>query len=98
MVKRILHDWPDDACVRLLRNCVSAAARGGRVLVIDAIVPQGNVEHGSKDVDLLMLALLGGQERTAAQFERLLERAGLRMLRTIPIPALVSLIESEPIA
>jgi hypothetical protein len=95
VVKRILHDWPDDPCVQLLRNCASAVPRDGRVLVIDAVVPEGNTEHPSKDVDLLMLALLGGKERTAEQFQGLCDRAGLRMTRIIPIPALVSIIECE---
>jgi hypothetical protein len=96
IVKRILHDWPDDVCVQLLHNCANAVPRGGHVLVIDAVVPEGNAEHASKDVDLLMLALLGGKERTAAQFENLFDRAGLHMTRTIALPALVSIIESEP--
>ena len=95
ILKRVLHDWPDDRCVQVLSNCAKAVADEGRVLVIDAIVPPGNVEHASKDVDLMLLALLGGQERTAQQFDHLLARAGLRMTRTISMPALVSIIEAE---
>lgn len=98
IVKRILHDWPDDRCLDLLQLCARAVRPGGRVLVIEAVVPSGNVEHPSKDVDIMMLALLGGQERTVSQFEELFRRAGLRMLRTVPLPALVSIIEAEPLS
>jgi hypothetical protein len=97
ILKRVLHDWPDDRCVAVLSHCREAMAPGGRVLVIDAIVPAGNVEHASKDIDILMLVLLGGQERSVEQFEHLFERSGLRMTRTIGIPALVSIIEAEPL-
>lgn len=92
LVKRILHDWDDGTCVTLLRNCT-----GGRVLVVDAVIPEGDVPHPAKVIDLLMLSLMPGHERTAAQFERLFARAGLRLGRVTGLPPLaVSLVEALP--
>ena len=95
IVKRILHDWPDDHCVTILRNCAASLNANGRVLVVDAVVPPGNAADPMKDMDLMMLALLGGKERTAEQFDELFREAGLRRTRIIPLPAPVSLIEAE---
>ena len=79
VLSRILHGCDDEAATAILRN-VSAAARGNaRVLILDAVVPQGNEPHGSKWLDLLMLLLSGGRERTADEWRRLLGAAGLRV-------------------
>ncbi|WP_306211105.1 methyltransferase [Actinoplanes sp. RD1] len=95
LIKRILHDWDDDTCVRLLRTCAAAARPGARILVIDPVLPEGDTPHQAKAVDLLMMTVMPGHERTAAQFERLLATAGLRLTRIIDIPAMpVSVLEA----
>jgi hypothetical protein len=63
-------------------------------MVIDAVVPAGNQPHPSKAVDLLMM-VIGGQERTEADFRGLYGRAGLKLNRIIPTPSAVSIIEGE---
>jgi orsellinic acid C3-O-methyltransferase len=93
VLKRILHNWDDEDCVRILRNCAQAVAPGGRVLVIDAIIPHGNRAHQSKGMDVMMLAALTGRERTAAQIERLFAAAGLRLERVIATPSVMSIAE-----
>ncbi len=97
LLKRVLHDWPDDICEGILSRCRAAVARGGRVAVVDAVVPPGNQPHLSKDVDLLMMVLLDGRERTESEFGDLLKRSGLKMTRVIPTPSLLSIVEAEPI-
>lgn len=95
VLKRILHDWNDETCEPMLRRCRDAMREGGRVLAIDAVVPGGNAPHPSKDVDLLMMVLLGGKERTEPEFRQLFARSGLKLNRIIPTSSTMSIIEGE---
>jgi hypothetical protein len=92
LLKRILHDWHDDQAVRILQNCRRAMAAGAKVLVMDALVKRSNEPDPAKWMDLNMLALLPGRERTAAEFEELYARAGLTLTRIVPA-ARVSIVE-----
>ncbi|GLF93186.1 methyltransferase [Streptomyces yaizuensis] len=94
LLKRILHDWDDDRCVTVLRHCRAALAPGGRVLVIDAVIPDGNAPHQGKALDLMMMASLTGRERTEADFARLFAASGLRLVRVVPTPAVLSIVEA----
>ena len=87
ILKNILHDWDDEKCVVILRNIARAATPGARLVVIDMIVPPGNVQHLSKKTDLIMMGTHGGKERTAAEFESLFATAGMAVDRVIPTPA-----------
>ncbi|RLV04513.1 SAM-dependent methyltransferase [Streptomyces griseocarneus] len=93
LLKRILHDWDDEQCVTILRNCRRALADGGRVLVIDAVIPPGNEPHGGKTLDLMMMASLVGKERTEPEFRELFAAAGLRLSRVVPTPTVLSIVE-----
>lgn len=93
VLKRILHNWDDERCVRILRNCRAAMAPGGRVLVIDAVVPPGDGAHQSKAMDFMMLAARTGRERTVAQLEPLFDAAGLRIARVITTASVMSIVE-----
>jgi hypothetical protein len=95
MLKLILHDWEDDQCRTVLRNCRTALNPGGRVLVVDAVLPEGDTPHRGKALDLMMMTSLGGRERTEADFTRLLADAGLRLERVIPTPAVLSIVEAS---
>lgn len=95
-LKNILHNWTDDECVRILENCRRAMKPGGKVLIMEMVIPAGNDEHFSKTLDMIMMALLPGQERTVAEYERLLDRAGLRVTKMIPTATTISMIEAEP--
>ncbi|MBD0330214.1 MAG: methyltransferase [Thermoleophilia bacterium] len=76
----ILHDWDDERAATILRVIRAAAPARARVLIRDAVLPPGNEPHGNKWLDLLMLAI-GGRERTAEEWERLLAGAGFRPVR-----------------
>ncbi len=97
ILKRILHDWDDQACVSILRNCQKAMATTSRLLIIDAVVPEGNTPHESKNFDLFMLALFGGQERTQKEWQRLLDDSNLKLKRIWPTPSSLAIIEVERI-
>ncbi|MFE6055913.1 methyltransferase [Kitasatospora sp. NPDC056446] len=94
LLKRITHDWDDEDCVTLLGHCRRALRPGGRVLVLDAVVPPGDTPHQSKDLDLMMMASLTGRERTEADFAELFERAGLRLSRVLPTTTVLSVVEA----
>lgn len=94
VLKRILHDWSDEVCVGILRNCRNAMAPSGRVLVVDTVIPPGNAPHGGKVLDVMMLASLPGRERTEADFQKLFAQAGLRLSRVIPTPTALSITEA----
>lgn len=94
VLKRILHNWDDTDSVRILRACRDALEPGGRVLVVDAVVPEDGREHQSHLMDLMMLGALTGQERTATQLRPLLAAAGLRVTRVIPTSSAMSIVEA----
>lgn len=94
VLKRILHDWNDETCVSLLRHCREAMAEGGRVLVIDTVIPPGNAPHGGKVLDVMMMASLPGRERTEEDFRKLFAQAGLKLSRIVTTPAALSITEA----
>lgn len=91
----ILHDWADEMCIRILRNCRQAMVPGGELLIIDAVIPPGNDPHPGKTLDVLMLATVPGRERSEAEFAALLTAAGLRMTRVLSKPGALSIVEAE---
>ena len=94
MMQHIIHDWYDDKCEIILGNIGRAMPDDGRVLIIEAVVPDGNEPHSGKILDLEMLIAPGGVERTAAEFGTLLENSGFRMTRIIPTRSPVSIVEA----
>ncbi|MFI0423704.1 methyltransferase [Spongiactinospora sp. 9N601] len=94
LLKRILHDWNDEQCVTILRNCRRAMAPGGRVLVVDAVIPKGNEPHQAKTVDVMLMASLPGRERTSAEFAELFAAAGLRLSRVVATGTVLSVVEA----
>jgi len=93
VLKRVTQDWSDDVCVGILRRCSEAVAKDGRIVVVDAVVPPGNTPHPSKTVDLPMMVLADGGERTQEEFADLFSRAGLKPKRGVPTPSLLSVSE-----
>jgi hypothetical protein len=83
ILKRILHDWSDDDSVRILRNCRHAMVPSGRVLVIEQVIQPSNQPDAAKWMDLNMLVMARGRERTPEEFGALYERAGLRLSRVL---------------
>ena len=81
LLSGVLHNWDDDRAAAILRTVGAAALAGGRLLVLDAVLPSGNEPHGSKWLDVLMLALLSGRERTEAEWRELLAAGGFEPVR-----------------
>jgi hypothetical protein len=93
IMKYIIHDWDDDKSLRILRNCRAAMAPGGRVLVVDHVIPPGNGANWGKLLDINMMVSPGGQERTREEFRDLFARAGLRLARIVPTASPLSILE-----
>jgi hypothetical protein len=93
VMKYILHNWDDEHCVRLLSNCRDAMNAGGRVLVADAVVLPVEKPDWGKLLDIQMMVVVPGKERTKEEFAALFERAGLELTRVIPTDCPLSLIE-----
>jgi O-methyltransferase domain len=97
IMKFIIHDWYDPECIKILSNCRKGIRPGGRLLVVDQVVPARNEPGVAKLMDLEMLVLPGGMERTEKEFRELLAASGFRLERIIPTPALQSIIEGVPV-
>jgi hypothetical protein len=78
VVKHILHDWNDEQCCTLLGNIARSAKPGARVLVIEMVIPEDGSPSVAPLMDLNMLVLLPGRERTAGQYGELFSASGLR--------------------
>jgi hypothetical protein len=97
VMKRIIHDWDDDRAAGILRGCRDAMSGTSRILVIDAVIRPGNEPDPNKNLDLSIMALTPGRERTEEEFADLFDASGLRLTRIIPTenPSTLSLIEGE---
>jgi hypothetical protein len=96
LMSMILHDWNDAQVLAILTNVRQAMGPGSELLVVDAIVPEGNGAHDGKLRDLIMLALHPGRERTEAEFADLFARAGLRLRETREVAASTGLLVAVP--
>jgi cyclopropane fatty-acyl-phospholipid synthase-like methyltransferase len=83
VIKGVLHDFDDERCVAILQNCHRAMSPGGKILIVERFIAADNRPHEAKTIDLLMMALLGGRERTNAEWEQLLRSADLRLVQRI---------------
>ncbi len=95
MMKHIIHDWDDESSIKILKNIRSAMSENGRVLIIEMVVPDGNEPSPSKALDILMLVMEGGKERTKEEYRRLLEASGFELTRIVPTRSPYSVIEGE---
>jgi predicted O-methyltransferase YrrM len=84
VLKFILIDWKDAEAIRILNNCRTAITRNGRLLVIEMTIPDDNHSSPGQLLDLNMLVMTGGQERTQSEYGALLAEAGFRLTRIIP--------------
>ncbi len=93
LLKHILHDWDDQHAARILERCHAAGGTGSTVLVVERLL--GPDSDPVADVaDVLMLAMFGGRERTEREYESLLEGAGYRLERVIPL-SMFALLEAR---
>ena len=92
IMKYILHDWDDERAVKILSNCRAAMNKNGRVLVVDSVIPPGNEPGYVKLLDIEML-IIGGRERTKADFADIFRKSRLKLTRVLPTKGPLSIVE-----
>ena len=97
ILSHIIHDWSEDQCLAILGHCRRAMNPGGRVLLVEMVLPPGDTPHPGKILDITMLVLPGGQERTPEEYKDLLGKAGFRLERIVPTPSPVGVVEAVPV-
>jgi hypothetical protein len=93
IMKHIIHDWDDEQCITILKNCRNSMTTGGKVLVVEIIIHEGNEPSIGKFIDLQMLLYLPGCERTEAEYRILFDKAGLELTRIVPTMSPFCIIE-----
>jgi len=95
IMKYVLHDWDDEQASLILKNCALSKNSGGKILIIDNVIPEGDNPHLGKLHDIEMMVMTGGRERTASEFEALLNSAGLNLINITPTESTLSIVEAE---
>jgi hypothetical protein len=96
IMKRIIHDWSDDQCIKVLSACRAGVSNDGRLLVVDSVVPADMGLSPIKFMDLIMMLFSGGKERTEEEFRALFAGSGWRLNRIIPTNSPLSIVEGVP--
>ena len=96
IVSHCIHNWDEPSCVRILANCRRSMGPGGRLLIVEAVIRPGDEPDPAKILDLAMLLIPGGQERSEDEYRILLEKAGFRLTRVVPTRTSASIIEAIP--
>ena len=94
MLKRVLFDFSDDQAIEILGNCRAAMAESGRLLIIEPLIGEANVNSPAYTYDLTFLDWLHGRVRTVAEYTGLLDRAGFQLERVVPTDSDVSVVEA----
>ncbi|MFO0965330.1 MAG: methyltransferase [Gemmataceae bacterium] len=97
ILRHIIHDWDDDRSIAILRSCRRAMNPGAKLLVVESVIPPGNTPFTAKWLDLNMMVIPGGLERTEAQYRALYEKAGWRLTRIVPTRLETSVVEGEAV-
>jgi O-methyltransferase/methyltransferase family protein len=95
LLRHIIHDWDDDQATAILRNVHRAMPNHARLLLVESVIPPGNDPDWAKFLDLAMLLLPGGLERTEDEFRQLFQQAGFALTRIVPTATPVSVIEGQ---
>lgn len=94
IMKWIIHDWNDERSLTILKNIHRAMSENGKLLLIEMVVPPGNDMHFAKLLDVNMLVMTGGCERTETEYAELFAQAGFKLTRIVPTEGPASVIEA----
>jgi hypothetical protein len=94
LLKNIIHDWPDEKALQILRNVRAAAQPGATLLLVEMVVRDNGRDGPENWVDLEMLLNLGSRERTAEEYRKLLAQTGFRMTRVVSTASPLSVVEA----
>jgi hypothetical protein len=94
LMRWIIHDWDDEKSSIILKNCHQAMPDHGKLLLVESILPPGNEPSPAKFIDMIMLLMTGGRERTEEEYRSLLHSNGFELTRVISTPSMLSIIEA----
>ena len=97
ILKNVLHDWDDERALIILKNCRRAMRKESRLLVLEVVQSVSDGRSFAGLLDLNMLVMSGGRERTRDEYHQLFEESGFRLATVIPTMALVSILEAWPL-
>ncbi|QDT29192.1 methyltransferase [Gimesia panareensis] len=92
-MRHIIHDWDDEKSLTILKNCHAVMPEGSKLLIVESVIPAGNDPFAGKFLDLVMLMIPGGKERTTDEYRALFDQAGFELVRIIPTESELSIIE-----
>lgn len=95
-LRSVLHDWDDEACIKIMKSVLAACQPESKIIVIDMVIPEGDEFHFGKLIDMTMMLVAGGKERTAVEFQQLFEQAGFNLDEIVPTDSNFSLIIGSP--
>lgn len=95
LLRHIIHDWDDAKALTILRHIHQAMKADGKLLLVESVIPPGNEPSFGKLLDLTMMVVPGGAERTEVEYRKLYEAAGFRLTKIVPTRAEVSVIEGR---
>jgi len=95
VLSRILHDWPDDKAATILANCRKAIKEDGTLLIRDNVLSDNDVQGSTLDVTMLIMT--GGEERTESEWKNLLQSAGFALTRVYKKEGQLDLLEAKPV-
>lgn len=96
LLSRILHDWTDEESIQILKNCRKAISKDGRLFLIEFVIEEATLKISS-DMDIEMLVMEGGKERTQEEFENLFNQSGFKFVQKTSLAPANYLIEAQPI-
>lgn len=97
ILMEVIHDWADKESVAILSAVRAAAPPNAKVLVLELVVPAEPAPHLAKAMDINMLVMTGGRERTQGEYAALLSASGLKLDRVVPTPTGLCMIEASPV-
>jgi SAM-dependent methyltransferase len=97
VLSRVLHDWQDSDCLRILRSCRIAMTKGAELLVVERLLPEAPAATMASLYDLQMMAVTGGRERTRREFEELLDGVGFVLDSVLSLPFETSLMTAHAV-
>lgn len=95
ILRHVLHDWPDEKGIAILRNCRRAMQPEGRVLIFEHVLRPANEHDYAKFLDLMMLTYLTGRERNIGEFGRMVDQSGMHITRVVPTDGFHTIIEAR---
>lgn len=97
LLTHVLHDWPEAEALAILLIVRRAMPAHGRLFIGEMLIPEGDAMHAARVMDLIMLCITGGRERTEAEYRELLDAAGFELERVTPTRSPISVLEARPV-